>query len=351
VHKIIIAVLALFLVQPALAAQQADGQEDAQSQADASNQEDTAAGSGGEGADSGSAAGDEESLLTDALTFLQEKSIKIGDDQVTLQQLLIALVVLIFGVILAKLIARYVGKRLLPRFHVDAGPAAAIQSIVFYLLLFAVGMMALNMASVPMTVFTVFGGALALGIGFGSQNIMNNFISGLILLIERPIAVGQIIEVGGETGRVVKIGARATLLEGYAGDGFIIPNSFVLENITKNLGITHDRFRSVVAVGVAYGSPTEQVDTLIRQAMAEHDRILKSPEPNVLFTDFGDNALGFEAHFWSKPVDGADRMGIESRLRFAIDALFREHDISISFPQRDVHLDTLAPLEVRVSKV
>ena len=301
-------------------------------------------------ANKGTAAADDDATPWEiAKAFLDRVVFTVGGDAVKVSQLLIALIWLIVGIVVAKFIAKYVGRRLLPKLGVDPGPAAAIQSIAFYLLLFGVVMMAFGMARVPMTVFTVFGGALALGIGFGSQNIMNNFISGLILLIERPIAVGQIIEVGGEAGMVQKIGARATVIEGYAGDGYIIPNSFILENITKNIGITHDRYRSVVGVGVAYGSPTDRVDALIRRAMDEHPRILKDPVPNVLFTEFGDNALAFEAHFWAKPRDGADRREIESKLRFAIDALFREADISISFPQRDVHLDTLAPLEVRVT--
>lgn len=273
----------------------------------------------------------------------------VDNAPVRVSNLLIAIILLIVGVFLAKFAGKYIGKRLLPRLGVEPGPAAAIQSIVFYLMLFAVVMTAFSMASVPMTVFTVFGGALALGVGFGSQNIMNNFISGLILLIERPITVGQLIEVDGHTGVVKKIGARATLIEGYLGGGYIIPNSTILENITKNWGITHDRHRSIVAVGVAYGSPTDQVAELITRAMTEHDRILDKPEPSVLFTEFGDNSLAFEAHFWCRPKDSLDRMTIESNLRFAIDRLFREADICISFPQRDVHLDTLSPLEIRVT--
>ena len=273
---------------------------------------------------------------------------KIDETSVQVSQLVIALLMLVIGTFVARLASRAIGARLLNRFKLEEGPRHAIQTIMFYLLLLAVVMLSLQTAGVPLTVFTIFGGALALGIGFGSQNIMNNFISGLILLIERPIAIGQMVELDGHSGKVIKIGARSTHLLGYQGEAFIIPNSKLLENTVRNWSVPDLRYRCIVAVGVAYGSDTAKVRDILNEVMDGHARVLKSDDRTVLFQEFGDSALLFEAHFWCTPRSKLDRMGVESDLRFAIDAKCREAGVTIAFPQRDVHLDTLSPLQVRM---
>jgi small-conductance mechanosensitive channel len=277
------------------------------------------------------------------------KLFAIDNADVTVGQLVIALLMLVVGVVVARVVSAYVGKRALPRFRIERGAAAAIQTIVYYLLLTIGVMLAVNTAGVPMTVFTIFGGALALGIGFGSQNIVNNFISGLILLIERPIGVGQLVEVGGNMGVIQKIGARSTHMQGYDGKTVVIPNSALLESAVTNFDEPDSKYRSRVAVGVAYGSDTKIVRDLLLRVASEHERVLKSPEPVALFLEFGDNALGFELHVWIKPRSVEDRLRIESDLRYHIDELCRDAGVSIAFPQRDVHLDTNRPLEVRVT--
>lgn len=271
----------------------------------------------------------------------------VDETQIKVSQLIIAALVLVIGTMVARIVARRVGNKVLPRFKLESGPRHAIQTILFYLMMFGVVMLSLQTAGVPLTVFTIFGGALALGIGFGSQNIMNNFISGLILLIERPIAIDQTIELSGDVGKVTKIGARSTHLEGYNGEAFIIPNSLLLENTVKNWSIPDRRHRSQVGVGVAYGSDTGLVRDILTAAMNDHPRVLDE-ECSVLFTEFGDNALNFEAHFWTKPSGRLERFTIESEIRFAIDDKCRAAGVSIAFPQRDIHLDTISPLQVRV---
>ncbi len=274
----------------------------------------------------------------------------IDDTVVTVDQLVIAALVLVIGMVAARIVSRHVGQRVLPRMHIDKGPASAIQTIIYYAAVVLVVMLAMQMAAVPLTVFTIFGGALALGIGFGSQNIVNNFISGLILLIERPIAVGQLVEVDGNRGTVQKIGARSTLVQAYDGKLVIIPNSMLLELVVTNYDRPDAMYRSRVSVGVAYGSDTKVVRELLDRVADEHERVLDNPRWQVLFQEFGDNALAFELHCWSRPRSTQDRYQIESDLRFRIDELCRESDVVIAFPQRDVHLDTLAPLEVRVTQ-
>ena len=273
---------------------------------------------------------------------------EIDGKPVKVSTLAIALVVLIIGLIAAKAVSRAVGRRVLPRLRLEPGPASAIQSILYYLLVAIVVMLAMQMSGVPLTVFTIFGGALALGIGFGSQNIVNNFISGLILLIERPVAVGQLVEVDGLTGVVLKVGARSTILTGYKGTDYIVPNSKLLESSVTNWNFTNHMVRSEVEVGVAYGSDTARVKELLLEAAKQIDDVFPDPAPAVLFNAFGDSALVFEVNFWTTPDSVLERLETESDLRFAIDRLFREAGISIAFPQQDVHLDAQRPLEVRV---
>lgn len=271
----------------------------------------------------------------------------INETPIVVSKIVIAILLLIIGIILAKLISRRVEKTILPRLHVEPGAASAIQSILYYMMLTVAVVLSLQMAGVPLTVFTIFGGALALGIGFGSQNIVSNFISGLILLIERPIKVNDLVTVQDETGTIIKIGARATKIYSYAGTTFIVPNSKLLENSVINWNLPTKKLRIIIGVGVAYGSDTALVKSLLEQVLEDHTRVLDSPENRVLFMNFGDSSLDFELHFWIIPRTTLDRRQIESDLRFKIDELFRENSISIPFPQRDLNFDPKMPISVK----
>ena len=262
----------------------------------------------------------------------------IGETQIGVHQLIIALLAFIAGVILSKLISRRVGNKVLPRMKVEPGPASAIQSILYYFLLIITAFTALKIAEVPLTVFTIFGGALALGIGFGSQNIMNNFISGLILLLERPIQVGDLVTVADDSGKVLKIGARATHIQSYNGVTTIVPNAHLLENAVANWDLPDRKVRAVIAVGVAYGSDTKKIKEILELLLDDHIRVLQSTENRALFVGFGDSSLDFELHFWISPRSVLDRRQIESDIRYKIDQCFRDNNITIPFPQRDVHV-------------
>lgn len=288
----------------------------------------------------------------DIVGFLHDlwnlKLFKLGSTEVNVSQIIIALIVLVVGAVLAKVIANRVGQRVLPRLKVNRGAASALQAILYYTLLAVVLLLSMQVAGVPLTVFTLFGGIVALGVGFGSQNIVSNFISGLIILIERPLSAGDLVVVDGKMGTVQKVGARATHIEDYLGTTVIVPNSFILENRVSNLSLPTPVVRSSVTVGVAYGSDVEKVTDLLNQAVGEHERVLKQRQYAVLFTDFADSALVFEAHFWIRPKNTLDKLTIESEIRYTIDRLFREHEISIPFPQRDTNLKADKPIEVRV---
>ena len=159
------------------------------------------------------------------------------------------------------------------------------------------GFVSLELVNVPVTVFTFLGGAVAIGVGFGSQNILNNFISGLILLAEQPIRVGDLVDIGGLCGNVEKIGARSTRVKTGANLEIIVPNSKFLEDNVTNWTLSDTRMRTVVKVGVAYGSPTEDVAEILKQAVDQCPHALTEPEPIILFNDFGDNCTEFRGPF------------------------------------------------------
>ena len=197
----------------------------------------------------------------------------------------------------------------------------------------------LDVMNVPLTAFAFLSGAVAIGVGFGAQNIINNFISGWILMWERPIRIGDFLEVDGARGRVETINTRSTRIRRVDGVHMLIPNSKLLENTVVNWTLIDNLTRTSVRVGVAYGSDCKLVARRIEQATQQQEDILTEPKPVVIFDDFGDNALMFETFFWVNATKERDLRVIRSQVRFTIDELFAEHDIVIAFPQRDVHLD------------
>ncbi|OYP34239.1 mechanosensitive ion channel domain-containing protein [Rhodopirellula sp. MGV] len=271
----------------------------------------------------------------------------VEDTSLTVGKIVSTLLFVFFGYFAARLISSWLGSRL-PKVGVDEAGAHAIESLSFYILLITFGLGALKYASVPLTVFTFLGGAIAIGVGFGSQNILNNFISGLILLAERPIKAGDLIMVDDTYGNVKSIGARSTVIRTGENLDIIIPNSKFLENNVVNLTRRDDRLRTSINVGVAYGSPLERVIELLEQAAAEHESVHERPKPFVWFNDFGDNALAFQVHFWINARTVVQRKKIESEVRLAIDRLFHEAGVVIAFPQRDLHLDSNRPIEIRM---
>jgi potassium efflux system protein len=201
---------------------------------------------------------------------------------------------------------------------------------------------------IPLQSFATLGGGIAIGIGFAAQTIIKNFISGYILLGEKPFDIGDLVEVGGILGNVKDIGSRSTLLRTGENKDIMVPNSNFLENTITNWTRKDRRIRAQVTVGVAYGSPVDQVKELLLQAAGACNQVLNNPSPFVLFNDFADNALIFDIYFWIEVVGVMGRRIIQSTLRYKIDELFRTAGIVIAFPQREVHLDTQGPVEVRL---
>ena len=278
----------------------------------------------------------------------------VEDHPITVGKMIIALVLLVAGFILSKRLSLQIGKQLIKRFSMDQAAAFAFQQVLYYVLLVLLVLFVLSLVRIPLTFFTVLGGALAIGVGFGSQNIVNNFLSGLILMMERPIKIGDIVEVENIQGTVEWLGARSTIIKTFGNLRLVVPNSTLLQNKVINWSLTDDIVRREIVVGVIYGSPVRTVESLLKQAASEHPLVEGYPQPLVLFEDFGDNSLIFSLIIWTNMArTGRAQLSIrqvESDIRFRIDELFRENQLVIAFPQRDVHLDTLKPLEIRVKQ-
>ena len=178
-----------------------------------------------------------------------------------------------------------------------------------------------------------------LGVGFVAQNIINNFISGWILMWERPIRIGDTLEVDDTRGRVEAINTRSTRIRRVDGVHILVPNSKLLENTVINWNLVNTETRTSVKVGVAYGSSVREVEQLIYSAVGKLDGVLKTPAPAVMFDDFGDNALNFEVYYWLNASSEMERRKSRSDLRFLICEAFEKAGIVVAFPQRDVHID------------
>jgi small-conductance mechanosensitive channel len=186
------------------------------------------------------------------------------------------------------------------------------------------------------TQLTIILSALGVGIGFGLQGVVNNFVSGLILLFERPVRVGDYIEFGGNWAEIKGIGLRATTVQTFDQADVIIPNADLVTNQVTNWTLSNRRVRLIVPVGVAYGSDVPLVmETLIACAKA-NSMVAKTPPPQVLFLSFGESSLDFELRVWV--LDADDRLKVRSELHQEIDWSFREAGIEIAFPQRDLHV-------------
>lgn len=271
-----------------------------------------------------------------------------GGEPVTMGAVILAVFLIGLGYVVARAASGLVARTLSARVSLEPGAANAIDTFAFYGLFIAFCLASLSLVKFPLTVFTLAGGAVAIGIGFGSQNVMNNVISGLILLFERPIRAGDLVSVEGTHGIVEHIGGRSTRIRAPDNTHMIVPNSYLVEHSLINFTLSDDVLRTSVRVGVAYGSPVREVERLLAQSIEEHESILNDPAPRVLFIDFGNDSLIFEALFWIHARSILDRRRIESDVRYRIDELFRTGGIVIAFPQRDVHLDTQRPLDVRV---
>ncbi|NIS74153.1 MAG: mechanosensitive ion channel [Deltaproteobacteria bacterium] len=272
----------------------------------------------------------------------------IGKNPVTASKVVVAMLSLVLGIIIVKMVMGTFEKRVLPRTRLKPNVAASIQKILYYLGILLVVLFALHLVNIPLTAFAFVGGALAIGVGFGAQTLINNFISGFIIMAEQPIRIGDLIEIEGMFATIEDIGARCTRIRTGENIQILVPNSSFLEKNIVNWTLSDSMVRACVTVGVVYGSPVKEAASIMVTIAKEHEKVLPDPQPFIRFSDFGDNALIFNIYFWINMNSLSDRLNIESDIRFQIDDRFREADIVIAFPQRDVHLDAVKPLELKI---
>lgn len=272
-----------------------------------------------------------------------------GKIPLTLGMLLRALLFFCIGYWVASRIANRIQNTIISRGHIAEHQARTLRNWAMIAVSIVLVLGTLSFLKIPLTVFAFFGGALAIGIGFGTQTLIKNFISGLIVLAERKIRVGDTLDVDGIVGTVVEVNTRSSIIRGADDVETMIPNSIFLENRVTNWTLSSRKVRRNMRVGVAYGTDPKTVMEILTESAGRHGLICKDPAPIAIFEDFGDNALVFSLYFWVEILPGVSAMVITSDLRLMVDKRFHEVGIGIPYPQRDMHLTTSEPISVRIA--
>ena len=259
-----------------------------------------------------------------------------GSVGITLGSVLGFFLILIVGYGISSGIRFLLREELLSHFHLSRGLPELISSMVHYLLLLLVFFFAINAGNVELNKFTVLTGALGVGVGFGLQNIVNNFISGLILQFERPIHVGDVLDIDGTTGKVTRIGIRSSTVKTFQGAEVIIPNGNFISGKVINWTLSESLRRVELPVGVAYGTDPKVVSKILDQAANAHESVLTSPPPAVYFKEFADSSLNFELQFWV--MQESNGVKVKSEVALVVMELLDQAGIEIPFPQRDLRL-------------
>lgn len=273
----------------------------------------------------------------DFLEFLDKPfRLGFGAEELTLKILIFACFILIGTVIFSRLFVRFLKRNVFTHARINVGVQESISQVLHYIVMSAGVLMALNHVGVDLTALTAIGAVLGVGIGFGLQNLANNFISGLVLLFERPIQVGDFVEVAGVLGTVQAVNARSTTVDTQDHVAIIVPNShFVSQNVT-NWSYRDSKTRIHVPVHVALHSDPKKVEATLLEVAHDHSAVLKHPEPRVQFLAFKESALQFDLLVWVN--DPTQQFFIRSDLNFAISNIFKTRGIEIPFPQRVVHM-------------
>ena len=256
----------------------------------------------------------------------------------------------VLGGWLASLLSRAAIGLMVQRMGLSPQLGKVLNRWVMSLLLLGVLIVVLKLARIPLTVFAFLGGALAIGVGFGAQNIIKNLISGVIILFERKVRVGDIVTIDGVSGTVSSVDLRATTLRGFDGIAAIVPNSQLLENRVSNWSYGSPTIRRAIVVGLRYDSDMRRASDIVRTCAEAHPAVLDTPAPEVLFDDFGPDAQTLRLHYWLRLEGPKPGPVVDSDLRHAIGEALAAAGLVIAYPQRDVHLDLIGPVDVRLQE-
>ncbi|VAX29501.1 Potassium efflux system KefA protein / Small-conductance mechanosensitive channel [hydrothermal vent metagenome] len=276
-------------------------------------------------------------FFSQLLDYLNIPLFVLGKSQFTLWSIVYILILLTLLFYLTAKMRVWVVRVLRSKKNIDVGVSEATGSIVRYVLISIGFLMILQSAGVDLSAITVLAGALGIGVGFGLQNITSNFVSGIIILFERPIKVGDRIEVNNILGDVVNISPRATTIVSNDNISIIVPNSEFISSTVINWSHTDRLVRYRIPVGVSYDSDPEAVRDILLEAAAEHPGVLKNPEAQVLLDEFADSALIFILSVWTNTFTERPLI-LRSELNYIIFKKLKAHGVEIPFPQRDLHI-------------
>lgn len=258
--------------------------------------------------------------------------------EITLLTLIVAFCIFVGTIIFSRILTRFLKKNVFQRARLNVGVQESVARVLQYIVMTIGGLIALDYVGFDLTALTAIGAVLGVGIGFGLQNLANNFISGLVLLFERPIQVGDFVEVDGLLGTVQSVNARSTTIDTQDHVAIIVPNSHFVSQSVTNWSYRDTKTRIHVRVHVALKSDPKKVEAALLEVAKAHSEVLVHPEPRVQFLAFGEGALQFDLLAWIE--DPPQQFFVRSDLNFAIAGLFKERGIEIPFPQRDLHVRT-----------
>ena len=275
------------------------------------------------------------------ISSILNKKLGVGDLNISLGDVIAFILTIWISILISRFVRFILDEDVYPRLKLSRGVPATISLLINYSIITLGFVAAISAAGMEWSKLAILAGALGVGIGFGLQNLVNNFVSGLILIFERPIKVGDTIEFGTLLGRVLRIGIRSSTVRTYEGAEVIVPNGNIISSEVVNWTLSDKLRRIEILVGVAYGTDPEKVINILKGIVAEHDSILKNPEPVVLFTEFGDSSLNFSLRFWT--ADFEEWLNLKSEITVLVNKALKEANIEIPFPQRDLHLRSVDP--------
>jgi small-conductance mechanosensitive channel len=277
--------------------------------------------------------------LASAATGLLALGFNLGSQRISVGLLIVAAGLVYGSFLVSWILQNLLLDKVLHRRGVEKGVRVSIKRLIHYVLISIGFLLAISSLGLELTKLTIIISALGVGIGFGLQGVVNNFVSGLILLFEQPVRVGDYIELNGNWCEIQKIGLRATSVQTFDQSDVIIPNADLVNNQVTNWTLRNRRARIIIPVGVAYGSDIALVIETLKASADPHPMVAKDPQPQVLFLSFGESSLDFELRVWVLDVD--QRLTTRSELHQEIDRRFREAKIEIAFPQRDLHFRSM----------
>ncbi|MFW6071779.1 MAG: mechanosensitive ion channel family protein [Candidatus Bipolaricaulota bacterium] len=268
--------------------------------------------------------------------LLQKSIFTVSGQGISVMSFLYFVVVIVLSVVLSRLFVQFLKRNVYSQTEIERGAQYTLSRLVRYVTITIGFLIALQMIGFDLSVLAVFGGLFGVGIGFGLQNIFSNFASGIILMLERPIQVGDTVELDGILGKVEEIRFRVAVVNTFDNESIIVPNSHLVSEEVTNWSYGGDsRLRLRIPIGVDYGTDIQQVEDILLEIADEEEKVMPEPEPQVFFKEHADSSLNFELRVWIPSPQ--ERIKVRDNIRREIDRRFNEAGIGIPFPQTDVH--------------